>query len=114
MINGAKAEFKNELIEHMTLEAKLEFGEEVSKWLNRYYEHINDQVSLCCRGFRVSLINNDLHQATLFVCLLVKGDVQKISGVTFMVLRCPNIYNALKTKALRKTETCYSYQIDER
>ena len=29
-----------------------------------------------------------------------------------MVVRCPNIYNALKTKALRKT--CYTYQIEER
>ena len=30
MINESNAEFKDELIEHMTLEARLEFGEEVS------------------------------------------------------------------------------------
>ena len=42
MINESNAEFKDELIEHMTLEARLEFGEEVSKWMNHYYEYIND------------------------------------------------------------------------
>ena len=95
----------------MTKEANFEFGQEISKWLNQYYEFINDQVSVFCFGFKEEHIRLELHQPSLFVCLLVKGDIKKISDVTFMVMSWPNIYKAIKTKALLKTS---QFQIDER
>jgi len=112
MINESNAEFKDELIKHMTKEASIEFGPEISKWLNLYYEYINDQVSVFCRGFKKAYIRDDLHQASLFVSLLVKGNIGLIGGATFMVMKWPNIYNALKTKALLKTS--HLNQIDDR
>ena len=107
MINGTKSEYKEELKHYMTERASLEYGEEASKWLYQYYEYIDDQVHEFCYGFRYSNIRTGLHQAILFVSLLVAGDLTKISLITAMVLRCPSIWKALKEKALQtKTGNC--------
>lgn len=101
IINGANSEIKTELLEFMTHQASIEFSNEVSKWLNCYYEYINDRVFWCCHRLKRG-IESQLHQATLFVCLFVrKCDYERLSSNTYLVLKYPNIYKAIQLKVLK-------------
>jgi len=101
VINGVKEEYKEELKLFMKDRATIEFDEEAANWLYEYYEYVDDQVHGFCSGFWYNDVRPGLHQACLFVSLLVRGDLKKISYITAMVLRCPNIWNTLKMKALQ-------------
>ena len=100
VINGAKAEYKEELKRFMMEKASIAYGEEVSKWLYKYYEYIDDQVPEFCYWFWHCDIRQELHQAVLFASLLVRGDLTKIYHITAMVTRYPNIWKTIKMKAL--------------
>ena len=100
IIDGANPVNKPKLLEFMAYQARFEFSSEVSKWLNQYYKHINDRTFLCCRGLKWN-VDQNLHQATLFVSLFVnKCNYKSLSNINYMVVRYPSIYQAMKTKIL--------------